>query len=99
MNTMIFSRKAYHGNTKQEKEFGKNVLETANHASNKENHIELMQELYPAHMIEMLYTYKHSGMALERSPSCRWDSSMDGMVAYKDDEQLNQRILEINEEL
>jgi len=96
---MIFSKKAYYGNTKQEEEFGKNVLKTANQARNKEHHIELMQELYPSHTIEMLYTYDHSGMALERSPSCQWDSSMDGMVAYKDDEQLNQRILEINEEL
>jgi len=38
-------------------------------------------------------------MHLERTPSCRWDSSMDGMVAYKDEAVLEQTIANINDEM
>jgi len=38
-------------------------------------------------------------MHLERTPSCRWDSSMDGMVAYKDEAILEQAIANINDEM
>ncbi len=94
-NTLIYSRKAYN----LDANWARDVEATQHTANNLEDHIEKLEELYPDYTVEVLYTYEHSGMALERSPSCKYDSSLDGMVAYKKEDQLIERIREINDEL
>jgi len=94
--TMIFSQKAYTGKAHSEKVFAKNVLETVNLAKSQEEHVKLLQEIYPTYHIEPLYTYEHGMMKLERTPSCRFDSSNDGMVAFKQEKELEKEIEKIN---
>ena len=93
--TLIYSRSAYNKN----KEFAEVVERTQFMATSLENHIELIQEEYPDFTVCELYTYNHSGSVIERSPSCEWDSSLDGMCAYKSEEDLDDTISEINSEL
>ena len=95
-DTMIYTKKAYN----QDKQFGIDVMDTMMEASSMERHLKLMEDLYPDHTIEMLWTHEHGGpYVIERSPSCRFDSSMDGMCAYKDEADLDEYILYINDEL
>jgi hypothetical protein len=91
-NTLIYSRKAYNKDTK----FAEIVETTALQARNQEEHADLIQEYYPKHTIEILYTYEHGGMAIERTRSCKWDSSADAFGAYKKEDQLIKEIKKIN---
>ena len=81
-DTMIYTRKAYRGEN-SENVFANIVEETQKFANSLEHHIELIEVHYPDHIIEPLWTYEHGTLAIERSPSCQWDSSLDGMCAYK----------------
>lgn len=94
-NTLVFSRKAY----QEDEKFAQAVLNTAKIANSKEHHIELLQELYPNYIIEPLWTYEHSGMIIDRFCRCRWDSSADAFCAYKNEEQLEEKLKCINESL
>ena len=93
--TLIYSRSAYNG----DKEFAEVVERTQSIATSLENHIELVKEEYPSFTVCELYTYNHSGSAIERSPSCEWDSSLDAFCAYKSEEDLDDKISEINSDL
>ena len=94
-NTMIFSKKAYHG----DKEFAKSVLETAKIATSKRHHIMLLQKIYPSYIIKELFTYEHSCLIIEENRRCRFDSSADAFAAYKCEKQLQKRLQEINDDL
>ncbi|MBT5492634.1 hypothetical protein HOK00_10570 [bacterium] len=94
-NTLIYSRKAYNKDTK----FAEIVETTALQARSQEEHADLIQEYYPKHTIEVLYTYEHGCMAIERTMSCRWDSSADAFAAYKKEDQLIKAIEDINKTL
>lgn len=94
-NTMIYSRKAYRDDTK----FAKIVEETAKDAKNLDHHIKLVQKYFPNYTVIELYTYEHTGMCIEKFRRCRWDSSLDGMAAYKNEKQLDKKLDEINKTL
>jgi hypothetical protein len=94
-NTLIYSRKAY----RQDSEFAKNVELTSKESHSLEHHKELLQELYPTYTITELYTYEHSGMCIEKFRRCHFDSSLDGMAAFKNEKDLDKKISLINEEL
>lgn len=98
-NTMIFTKKAYTGKSKSEKDFARNVIETSRLANNLNHHIQLLQEIYPNYNITELYTFEHGNMYIERTRSCRFDSSLDGMAAYKDEKELTKKIQNINDYL
>jgi len=95
-NTIIYSRKAYKGNSISEKKFAENVENTAKIANNQEEHIKLLQEIYPTYNIMPLYTYEHGFMKIEKSSSCRWDSSADAFAAFKNENVLDKNIKKIN---
>jgi len=94
-NTLIYSRKAYRQDTK----FAQIVEETAKEARSLSHHKELVQKHYPKHTIVELYTYEHSGMCIEKFRRCQWDSSLDGMAAFKNEKALDSKLNEINDEL
>ena len=99
-NVLIFSRKAY----REDKRFAQVVLETAEEARNLEDHMDLIGEEFPDYDIVQLFTYEHSGMRIEESKSCPWDSSADAFAAVKKgikdpDKKLTKSISKINDML
>lgn len=94
-NTLVYSRKAY----REDREFAKNVEATSQEARSLEHHKELLQKLYPSYTIIELYTYEHSGMCIEKFRRCRWDSSLDGMAAFKNEKALDSYLDKINDTL
>lgn len=98
-NTMVFVRNEYTGETKAEKEFAKIVEETQGEAYSLKHHLELMEAAYPGYKIMVLYTYRHSGTCVEKFQRCQWDSSMNGMAAFKNEADLDKKIEKINERL
>jgi len=94
-NTLIFSKKAYN----KDKKFAKDVMNTSKNVSSTEEHIVAIQNIYPDYIVEPLYTFEHTGMCIERSRSCPFDSSSDAFCAYKKEEELEAKISKINEAL
>lgn len=94
-DVLVFSKKAY----TLDKSFAQNVLNTLKNANNLTHHKELLQKYYPNYTIIELYTYEHSGMCIERHKRCQFDSSLDGMAAFKNEEKLNKKLALINKYL
>ena len=99
-NTMIFSRKLRNnGLYKGNDIFAKEVLRTSEIANSLEHHIELLEKRFPNYKIRNLWTYEHSGFALEYSKSCNFDSSADAFAAYKTTEGFQKLMTKINKSL
>lgn len=95
---LIYSQKAYH----EDKKFGMDVEKTAKKANSPEEHMELLKKIYPKYNIIQLFTFSHSGMCIEKTRRAGYygmDSSADAFAAYKKEEDLDEKIAEINRDL
>ncbi len=98
-NTLIYVRKNYVGHNASEKQFQRDVEDTQEYAYSVENHIEKLQAIYPDYTIIPLYTYEHGEKCIETYKRCQWDSSLNGMAAFKNREDLDKKLIEINKKI
>jgi len=87
----------YEGN----KNFSENIIETSSIAKNKQEHIELLENIYPDYTILPMYSFEHGAgcYSLDFEPNQTYygfDSSEDAFVAYKNVEKMETVVREIN---
>ncbi len=63
-------------------------MKTFETSSNQDEHFEKIERRLPNYNIYPLWKYEHSGINYELSQSCRFDSSLIGCIAIKEDSEL-----------
>ena len=94
-DTLVYSREAYTEDTRF-----KNIIEdTLDDANNIKEHVKLVQSYYENYTIEPLFKSKYKTPSLQRFKKKKKRSFIDGMIAYKKEEQVDAKIEKINSEL